>query len=170
MGCHHAHFTDEDMKPGNKPMVTPSGDAWRSLSRQSGYGVLALSPSPSQQSKEPADTAGYPICYSPLGEAVGEKDGSHNMQRCFVIFNSTFSTVGLGMVEEMMKVLVSQQLRPCGHHCQTPLSMGFSRQEYWSGQPFPSLGDLLDPGTELRSPALQADSLLSEPPQWVTYM
>ena len=47
---------------------------------------------------------------------------------------------------------------------QVSLSMGFSRQEYWSGLPFPSPGDLPDPGTEPRSPALQADSLLSEPP------
>ena len=42
--------------------------------------------------------------------------------------------------------------------------MGFSRQEYWSGLPFPSPGDLPDPGIELRSPALQADALTSEPP------
>ena len=46
---------------------------------------------------------------------------------------------------------------------QAPLSMGFPRQEYWSGLPFPSPGDLPDPGIRLRSPALQ-DSLLSEPP------
>ena len=37
---------------------------------------------------------------------------------------------------------------------QAPLSMGFSRQEYWSGLPFPSPGDLPNPGIELRSPAL----------------
>ena len=43
-------------------------------------------------------------------------------------------------------------------------SMGFSRQEYWSGLPFPSPGDLADPGIEPGSPALQADALLSEPP------
>ena len=42
--------------------------------------------------------------------------------------------------------------------------MGFSRQEYWSGQPFPSPGDLLDPGIEPSSPTLQADSLPMEPP------
>ena len=42
--------------------------------------------------------------------------------------------------------------------------MGFSRQEYWSGLPFPSPGDLLDPGIELESPAFQADALTSEPP------
>ena len=43
-----------------------------------------------------------------------------------------------------------------------PLSMGFSRQEYWSGLPFPSPGELPDPGTEPRSPALQADTLPTE--------
>ena len=46
---------------------------------------------------------------------------------------------------------------------QAPPSMGFSRQEYWSGLPFPSPGDLPDPGIEPRSPALQADVLTSEP-------
>ena len=48
--------------------------------------------------------------------------------------------------------------------CQAPPSMGFSRQEYWSGLPFPSPGDLPCPGIEHRSPALQADALTSEPP------
>ena len=42
--------------------------------------------------------------------------------------------------------------------------MAFSRQEYWSGLPFPSPGDLPYPGIEPRSPALQADALTSEPP------
>ena len=46
--------------------------------------------------------------------------------------------------------------------CQAPLSMGFSRQEYWSGLPFPSPGDLPDPGIEPKSPALQADDLPTE--------
>ena len=45
---------------------------------------------------------------------------------------------------------------------QAPLSMGFSRQEYWSGLPFPSPEDLHDPRIEPGSPALQADSLPSE--------
>ena len=49
-----------------------------------------------------------------------------------------------------------------GH--QAPPSMGFSGQEYWSGLPFPSPGDLPDPGIEPRPPALQADALTSEPP------
>ena len=47
---------------------------------------------------------------------------------------------------------------------QAPPSMGFSRQEYCSGLPFPSPGDLPDPGIEPRFPALQADALISDPP------
>ena len=60
--------------------------------------------------------------------------------------------------------------RPWGHKeswtvaCQAPPSMGFSRQEYWSGLPFPPAGDLPDPGTEPGSPAMRAYSLLFEPP------
>ena len=52
-----------------------------------------------------------------------------------------------------------------------PLSMEFSRQEYWGGLPFPSPGDLPDPGIEPRSPTLQADALPSEPPPiYVNYV
>ena len=47
---------------------------------------------------------------------------------------------------------------------QAPLSVGFSRQEYWSGLPFPSPGNLPNPGIEPGSPAFQADALTSEPP------
>ena len=46
---------------------------------------------------------------------------------------------------------------------QAPPSIGFSRQEYWSGLPFPSPRDLPDPGIEPKSPTLQADALTSEP-------
>ena len=51
---------------------------------------------------------------------------------------------------------------------QAPPSMEFSRQEYWSGLPFPSSRDLPDPGIKPRSPALKADSLPSEPPNYHT--
>ena len=64
------------------------------------------------------------------------------------------------------KVLVAQScliLQPHRAH-QAPLSVEFSRQEHWSGEPFSSLGDLPTPGIEPGSPTLQADSLLSEPP------
>ena len=62
--------------------------------------------------------------------------------------------------------VVSNSLRPHGLQParQAPLSMEFLRQEYCRGLPFPAPGDLPDPGTELRSPALQADSLPAEPP------
>ena len=52
---------------------------------------------------------------------------------------------------------------------QAPLSMGFSRQEYWSGLPFPSPEDLPDPGIEPGSPTQWADALPSEPPGKSTY-
>ena len=63
--------------------------------------------------------------------------------------------------------VISNSLWPYGLYyiaLQAPLSMEFSWQEYWSGLPFPSLGDLRNPGMEYASPALQADSLRSEPP------
>ena len=47
---------------------------------------------------------------------------------------------------------------------QAPLSVEFSRQEYWSGLPFPSLGDFPNPGIKPGSPTVQANSLQSEPP------
>ena len=47
---------------------------------------------------------------------------------------------------------------------QAPLSMGFFRQEYWSGLPFPSPGDLPEPGIKPRSPSFEAGALTSEPP------
>ena len=63
-------------------------------------------------------------------------------------------------------VLVSQScLTFCDlmdYSCQAPLFIQFSRQEYWSGWPFPSPGDLPHPEIELRSPTFQADSLASE--------
>ena len=55
-------------------------------------------------------------------------------------------------------------LQPRGLTRQGPLSLELSRQEYWSGLPFPSPRDLSDPGITPESPALQADSLPSEPP------
>ena len=67
----------------------------------------------------------------------------------------------------IVKVLVAQScLTLCGpvDSRQAPLSMGFSRQEFWGGLPFPPPGDFPDPGIEPRSPTLQADPLPFEPP------
>ena len=60
--------------------------------------------------------------------------------------------------------VMSDSATPWTVACQAPLSMGFSRQEYWSGLPCPPPAGLPNPGIEYRSPALQADSLPTEPP------
>ena len=59
-------------------------------------------------------------------------------------------------------LVVSDSCDPWTVAHQAPLSMRFSRQEYWSGLPFPSPGDLPNPGIEPKSPALQADDLPTE--------
>ena len=51
------------------------------------------------------------------------------------------------------------------YSCQAPLSTGFPRQEYWSGLPFPSPGDLSDPGIEPTSPVLAGGFFTTEPPR-----
>ena len=68
--------------------------------------------------------------------------------------------VGGGLVAKSSPTLVT----PWTVACQAPLSMGFSRQEYWSGLPFPSPGELPNQRIEPGSPALQADALTSEQP------
>ena len=79
------------------------------------------------------------------------------------------STGGGGLVTRSCLTLAIPSTLPC----QAPLSMGFSRQEYWSGLPFPSPEDLLNPGIKSMSPmspALQADSFTTEPPgkHWIS--
>ena len=64
----------------------------------------------------------------------------------------------------MCLVISNSFATPWAIACQASLSMGFPRQEYWTGMPFPSPGDLPDPGIEAGSPVLQGDSLPSEPP------
>ena len=70
-----------------------------------------------------------------------------------------------GEVKSLSRVLLFVTPPTVAH--QALPSMGFSRQEYWSGLPFPSPGDLPDPGIEPRSPTLQADALTSESPKVV---
>ena len=67
-------------------------------------------------------------------------------------------------VKSVNRSVVSNSLLVHGLAFHAPLSMRFSRQEYWGGLPFPSLGDLPDPGIEPESPAMKADSLPFEPP------
>ena len=69
-----------------------------------------------------------------------------------------FNQAGGGLVAKSCLTLTT----PWTVACQVPLSMGFSRHDYWSGLLFPSPQDLLDLGIEPGSPTLQADSLLTE--------
>ena len=68
-----------------------------------------------------------------------------------------------GESENVSRSVVSDSATLWTVALQAPVSMGFSRQEYWSRLPFPSPENLLDPGVEPRSPALQVVSLAIEP-------
>ena len=71
----------------------------------------------------------------------------------------------LSNLERMLVVQLCLTLHdPVDCSYQAPLSMGFSRQEYWSGLPFPSPGEFPYPGIKHRSSSFQADSFPSEPP------
>ena len=72
--------------------------------------------------------------------------------------HSQFLAHDSGLVAQLCPTLAT----PWTVACQAPLSMGFSRPEYWSGLPFSSQGDLPDPGIEPVSLALWADSLPTE--------
>ena len=85
---------------------------------------------------------------------------------CLLHFLPRHQSYWIRKKEKKVKSLSRIQLFaiPCTVAYQASPSMGFSRQEYWSGLPFSSPGNLPDPGIKPRSPALQADSLLSESP------
>ena len=112
--------------------------------------------------------------YSPQGHIESDTTEATNHASYFIVQNlskiSSFN-VCLQHVSYLQcsveVVLVAQYVplfaTPGTMPCKAPLPMEFSRQEYWSGLPFPSPGDVPDPGIELRSLAQQADSLLSEP-------
>ena len=88
-----------------------------------------------------------------------------------VLAGRFFTTEPPGKPQYFSAAAAAKSLQSCPTLCdpvdvirQVPLSMGFSRQEYWNGLPFPSPGNLPGPGIEPGSPALQADSWPSEPP------
>ena len=100
--------------------------------------------------------------YSPLWLCFSEENilssWSHGWQ-AFITCLSTMCYVVFSCLA------VPNSLQPHGpQDARLLCPWGFSRQEYWSGLPCPPLGDLPNPGVEPRSPTLQADSLLSEPP------
>ena len=81
----------------------------------------------------------------------------HNNLNQFCVYVSIYVCIYVEVKKSLSRVRLFATLW-------TIQSMGFSRPEYWSGQPFPSPGALPNPGIEPRSPALQADSLPAEPP------
>ena len=82
---------------------------------------------------------------------------------CVQFFKNLLTVLVLGgFVQSLSHVRLF--VTPCTVARQAPLSTGFSRQECWSGVPFPSPGDLPDPGIKPESPTLQAGSLPSDPP------
>ena len=86
-----------------------------------------------------------------VGVGMERESLAHNGLSLF--FNSSYFSGG-SLVTKLYATLAT----PWTISCQAPLSMGFFRQEHWSGLPFPSPEDLRNPGTEPRSPALQVDS------------
>ena len=91
-----------------------------------------------------------------LVDTVGEGEGGMNRNSSIDIYTL------VKWVKSLSRVRPFATPWTIAH--QAPPSMGFSRQEYWSGLLFPSPGALPNPGIETRSPALQADVLTSEPP------
>ena len=88
------------------------------------------------------------------------KEGLQIAVRCMERCSASLIILSLSLVAKSCPTLATTWTVAC----QASLSMGFSRQEYWGGLPFPSPGDLPHPGIEPRSPALQVDSLPAEPP------
>ena len=90
----------------------------------------------------------YHFCYCRVELSCKDRLNSHL---------DLWSIIGAREVKSLSRVQLFATSWTVAH--QAPLSMGFSRQEYWSGLPFPSPGDLHDPGIEPTSPALLADDL-----------
>ena len=98
----------------------------------------------------------------------GPTAGEHPIWVCQTFPRPLGMGVGAGKVRKKVKVKLFSRVQlfdtPWTIAYHAPPSMGFSRQEYWSGLPFPSPEDLPDPGIKSGSPALKADALPFEPP------
>ena len=86
-----------------------------------------------------------------------------------LILYNIFSLVAIFSQQSVLNFVMVQSLSQTVA-CRAPLSMRFFRQEYWSRLPFPSAGDLPDPGIKPRFSALQADSLLTKLNLWICYL
>ena len=94
-----------------------------------------------------------------LGSKItADGDFNDDIKRHLLLGRKAMTNLSLSLVSKSCLTLAT----PWTAACQAPLSIGFSKQEYWSGLPFPSPQDLPDPGIEPGSPAFQSDSLLTE--------
>ena len=113
----------------------------------------------------------YPMEFSSPWNSLGQNTGVGSHSLLWGIFPTQGSNPGFPHCRQILYHLSHQgSLYPTSHvrlfvTPWTIQSMEFSRSEYWSGQPFPSPRDLPKPGIKPRFPALQLDSLLSEPPK-----
>ena len=127
--------------------------------------------------------------YSPPGSLPWNSPGKNTGVGCHFLLQGIFPTPGWDLcllhcpqtfyfwatreasvhIESFSRSIVSDSLRLMDCSPQAPLSMEFSRQEYWGGWSFPSPEELPSPGIESASLALQADSLQSEPPGKSTF-
>ena len=127
-------------------------------------------PNPTRnQRRESADVENRELSSCP-GTRVGKGGqyiwtGKYSAYLLFSVFPHPHLFTIRATERKKVRLLSSVQLfaTPWTVAYQAPPSMEFSRQEYWSGLPFPSPGDLSDPGIKPRSPTLQADALQSEP-------
>ena len=113
------------------------------------------------QIKEHSDSSIF-VQYFTDYEEPGQWSGMHYSSRKALLLKACPSSSGCSRITWVAVQLLSHAdsfVSPWTVAPQASLSMDFSRQEYWSGLPFPSPGDLPDPGIEPASPALRADSL-----------
>ena len=104
----------------------------------------------------------------PAGSGLGLRSATGQKLKAFCVqfFKNLLTVLVLGgFVQSLSRVRLF--VTPWTVARQAPLSTGFSRQECWSGVPFPSPGDLPDPGIKPESPTLQAGSLPSDPLGWI---
>ena len=114
--------------------------------------------SPGERFKQ-AEGLGYGVILSNK-RSLSENQYHFGKEIFHIMSNSCFFCVTMKVLTAQLYLFANSWT--AAH--QASLSMGFSRQEHWSGLPFPSSRDLPDPGINPRSPALEADSSPSEPP------
>ena len=153
-------------------------DGWVTLNQENIISKLQTQTQISSVIKLCLDSKVFLILWLPSSSVIQRKELPFQLHFCvtpcnkiplflvvgsFIWLKNKYTYIGTIQREKWSSSVVSNSATPWAVACNVPLSMGFTRQECWSRLPFPSPEDLPNPGTEPRSPALQADSLLDEP-------